>query len=305
MTMKAGNLALVLLVLLWGCGPAAEVVEEPVPGAAAPEEAAEAPAPGEAAGPEEIHVVYASEGVPILPDDAAWEKLPKKTLKLVGQAIIPPHGGGTVQAVDVRAIHDGESLALLLEWVDASIDRAVGSSTFRDAVAVGFPTRESTTLPSPFMGDAQHSVNIWQWTADFDANARGKSGFAERYPHTEGVWYFPQDPAVSRTVRAWRGTEPVIELEASGFGTLERHASQNVYGASHHAQGRWRVVLRRDLSTGSPEDTLFRPGSRSHLTVAVWDGAENNVNGKKSITMNWSPFVLDPTLVAASGENKP
>jgi hypothetical protein len=253
----------------------------------------------------EIHAAYASEGVPIHPGDPQWEKVAKKTLRLVGQAIVPPHGGGTVTAVEVQAVHDGESLALLLEWADATPDRVVGTSAFRDAVAVGFPTRESTTLPSPFMGDAEHSVNIWQWTADFDANARGKSGFAERYPHTEGVWYFPQDPAVSREVRAWRGMEPVIELVATGFGTLERHASQNVYGVSQHAGGRWRVVLRRALSTGSPEDTLFRPGSRSHLIVAAWDGAEKQVNGKKSITMNWSPLVLDPTLVATRSESEP
>ena len=232
---------------------------------------------------------------------SAWSKIPATKVPLSPQAITPPNGGGTVAEIIVRAAHNGEDLVLLLEWADDTADREVGVSTFRDAVAVGFPAAETKQLPSPFMGDPEHPVNIWQWTADFDANARGQSGFAERYPHTEGVWIFPQDPGITRQVRYWRGTEPVIELSAKGFGTLERHASQAVFGTSRHEDGRWRVVLRRQLSTGNPEDTLFRAGSTSNIVLAVWDGTMMQVNGKKSVTMNWLPLELEPTLERTAG----
>ena len=209
--------------------------------------------------------------------------------------MIPPHGGGSVTHVKVRAVHDGQQLALRFEWGDSTPNREVGVDRFRDAVAVGFPTRQAERVPSPFMGDPDHPVNLWQWTADFDANARGQGGFAERYPHTEGVWYFPQDSEVTREVRGWRGTEPVIELVATGFGTVERRLSQNVRGVSRYTEGRWEVVLRRALATGNPEETRFRAGESTWVILAVWDGEKREVNGKKSVTMMWTPLTLQST----------
>jgi hypothetical protein len=251
-----------------------------------------------AQGPAPIRAVYTQDPVPIRPEAAGWEKASATTVPLMRQLIIPPNGGGTTPILEVRAMHDGEWLAVRLAWADATADRQVGVDIFRDAIAVGFPTRKSEILPVPFMGDPNHSLNIWQWTADFDANVEGRGGFADRYPHTEGVWYFTQDYEVQRQVREWRGAEPVTEHVASGFGTLERKDSQNVRGLSRHENGRWLVVLRRRLSTGNPEDTLFRAGETTHVILAVWNGSQQEVNGKKSVTIQWTPFALDPTLMA-------
>ncbi len=254
-----------------------------------------------------VRVVYRSQGVASQPDDAAWRKMPETKLALMTQLIAPPIGGGSVKEVAVRAMHDGEWLAIHLEWADATADRSVGVDTFRDAVAVGFPVNATEPPASPFMGDAQHPVAIWQWTADLEAEARGQGGFAERYPHTEGVWYFPQDAAVTREVRAWRGSDPVIEYVAMGFGTLARRPTRNVLGTSLHAKGRWRVVLRRQLSTGDAEAAAFMPSDVARLIVAVWNGSQGEVNGRKSVTINWVPFDLDSTFsldrtVAGDGE---
>lgn len=290
--MRRAILWAALLAFLGACGPGGGDSGKGAPGA--PKEAAKEL--------QAVRVVYRAAGVPIRPDDPAWNGVPVKTIAVHHQTIIVPNGGGSVGAVRVRAVHDGESIAFLLEWKDGTVDRRVGTSTFRDAVAIGFPQQESETLPSPFMGDAKHPVNIWQWAADFDAASRGKSAFAEMYPHTEGVWYFPQDDAVDREVRGWRGAEPVMELAATGFGTLHRSGTQNVSGASRSAKGEWDVVLRRALATGNPEDALFRPGSGSFIILAVWNGSGREVNGKKSVTMSWTPMTLDPTLVARRAE---
>ena len=242
-----------------------------------------------------IRAAYRPEGVPVRPGAAAWKKAPQLTLHLTPQVIVVPTGGGAVPKLSVRAVHDGQWLALRLEWRDRTANREVGTSSFRDAVAVGFPITEGETPPSPLMGDKQRPVNIWQWTADFDANSQGRGGFADRYPHTEGVWYFPQDYEVTREVRAWRGFQPVIELTAHGFGTLERKVAQNVRGLGRYARGLWSVVLRRRLSTGNPRDPMFRPGETVSTIFAIWDGSAGEVNGRKSVTMYWTPLTLDPT----------
>lgn len=244
----------------------------------------------------QIHAVYRPEGVPVVPNAQVWREAPEQDIMLMRQMIAPPTGGGTIPVVKVRAMHDGQSLAFRFVWTDVSADDHVGVDRFRDAIAIGFPVRGAEVLPSPFMGDADNPINIWQWTADFDANARGHGGFAANYPHTEGVWYFPQDYEVTREVLAWRGTEPVMELVSRGWGTVERKVSQNVQGISEYADGRWQVVLRRRLATGNPEDTHFRPGEQTYAIIAIWNGVEREVNGKKSVTMAWIPLILEPTI---------
>ena len=243
-----------------------------------------------------LRAVYAKEGVAPELGDWAWRQAPEAKLPLMAQLITPPVGGGSVGEARVRAMHDGESLAILLDWPDASADRSVSVNGFRDAVAVGFPIAESDSPLSPFMGDPEHPVAIWQWTADLEAEARGPGAFADRYPHTQGVWYFPQDDAVRRQVRAWRGSDPVVEFVATGWGTLTRRESGEVSAASRHDGKRWRVLLRRRLATGNPEHASFQPGGATQLIVAIWDGAKGEVHGRKSVTLTWTPFTLDATV---------
>lgn len=264
--------------------------------------AATAQAAGQSAPSPERHVkqaAYRAEGVPAAPDDAAWEQAPAFELALQPQVIQPPVGGGSVQSLSVQALHDGEWLALRLSWADPVADREVGVDAFRDAVAVGFPTTEGERLPSPFMGDEQETVDIWQWNADLAADRKGEDEFAERYPHTEGVWHFPQDESVSKQVKTWRGTSPAVELTAAGFGTLERKGSQDVEAQSLREGDRWQVVLRRKLESDAG-DTVFRPGEITHLIAAVWNGAEDEVNGRKSVTLAWTDVVLEPVETAES-----
>lgn len=248
------------------------------------------------AAPPSVRVAYVSAGIPVDAGDRAWRQAQRTELALTPQIIIPPIGGGGVASVAVRAMHDGEWLGIRLEWSDATVDREVGAATFRDAVAVGFPVGHSDPLPSPFMGGEENPVAIWQWTADFAANAQAQGGFADRYPHTQGVWYFPQDAVVHREVKAWRGSDPVMEFVATGFGKLERRPTRNVQAQSSHARKRWTVLLRRRLDTGDPNDAPFRPGETTQLIVAVWNGSAGEVNGRKSVTLGWIPLVLDTTV---------
>lgn len=245
------------------------------------------------ASPDELRVAFARDGVMASPTDKAWNKVPEVTYPLLAQQIAAPVGGGSISNVSVRAVHDGDELAIRLAWADSSADVGVGVDTFRDAAAIGFPVGRPSVAPSPFMGDAEHPVVIWQWAADFDADAEGKSRFGERYPHSEGVWIFPQDLEVRRKVREWRGADPVIEYVARGFGTLTPRIGATVEGISEYRDGRWSVVLRRKLTTSNEEDPVFIPGEASSMILAIWDGAESEVNGRKAVTYQWIPAKLD------------
>jgi hypothetical protein len=246
-----------------------------------------------AAPPEEMRVVFVRDGVFTSPTDDAWAAIPESTYDLQAQLIAAPVGGGSISKVAVRATHDGDELAILLSWADPSADRGVGVNTFRDAVAIGFPVGRPEVAPAPFMGDAEHPVVIWQWAADFDANAEGDSRFGERYPHSEGVWIFPQDMSVRRKVRGWRGADPVLEYIARGYGTLTPRRDASVEGISDYRDGRWTVVLRRKLTTSNPTDAAFVPGEETPFILAVWNGEQEEVNGRKAVTYNWIPAKFD------------
>ena len=245
--------------------------------------------------PAEVRVVFVRDGVFTAPWMTPGTAIPETTYDPLPQMITPPNGGGSVSKVSVRATHDGEEVAIRLQWSDPSADRGVGVDTFRDAAAIGFPVGKAGRRPSPFMGDPEHPVVIWQWAADFDANAEGKSRFGERYPHSEGVWIFPQDLSVRRQVRGWRGAEPVIEYIARRF--RHAHAADGcgtVEGISDYASGQWTLWCfaassRRRKRRMPP---LLR-ARRTQLIIAIWNGGEKEVNGRKSVTYAWIPARFD------------
>ena len=227
--------------------------------------------------------------VPAASEDSVWESIEPTKVVLSSQIIAPPVGGGAVSQIHVQAVHDDEWFALRLEWSDPTINQAVGVDRFRDAVAVGFPITSEPT--SPFMGDADHPVAIWQWSANHQANTDGKGKFAVDYPKTDGVWYADHDAAMSLRVHRWRGVEPAEHFVAQGFGTLRPEPDNSLTGTGGWADGTWTVVLRRQLTSSAAPS--FQPGASTQMIIAVWDGGNNEVNGRKSITMNWLPVNLE------------
>ena len=52
-------------------------------------------------------------------------------------------------------------------------------------------------------------------------------------------------------------------------------------------RNRWIVAITHPLSAGSPNDPDVRPGGRSALAFAVWEGGSNEVGSRKA----WAPWV--------------
>ena len=241
--------------------------------------------PAEAAGVEVAH----TKATPNSPNHTAWDSVKATDVVLTPQIIAPPVGGGATSKVSVKAAHDGKRLFVRLEWDDATPNRAVGVDRVRDAAAIGFPMTDEPT--SPFMGDDKHPVAIWQWSANHQANNDGKGEFAEDYPKTDGVWYADHDASMSVRVHRWRGVEPVEHFVAKGFGTLTPEPDDTLTGTGVWADGTWSVVFQRKLDSSAAPD--FVAGGSTEMIIAVWDGGSDEVNGRKSVTMAWSPLKLE------------
>ena len=230
------------------------------------------------------------------PWDPIWVVAPSQYVVLSAQQIAPPFGGGTIDSLIVRALHDDERLYVLVEWEDTNLDDAVnGVAEFSDAVAVQFPAASSTGVPPFTMGGPSTTVNIWHWKAVWQRDI--DSGFAslqDRYPNTYADFYPNADDPLYRTAEfvgnplAQRTHDsPVENLIAEGFGTLTHSDAQLVEGSGAWREGRWRAVFARSLASADLDQAQFELGEPTQIAFAVWDGGSDDRNGQKSI----APFI--------------
>jgi len=230
-----------------------------------------------AAAAEIVVPVRSVAGFPSDPGDRAWKKARAAIVPLVPQTYSTPHGGGTTQTVDVRSLVAGGTLFVRLQWADVTQNATLDyGGRFSDACAVQFPAQVGP-LPSPMMGDKGRPVNLWHWRA---ANVT-----TERYEKAYSDFYRPG--AIHEHVVF--STAAAQNLFAEGFGTLTPAQTQDVTAVARWENGTWSVVFQRRLS--SPEGFAFRDKTLVPVAFAVWDGADKNRNGMKSLSQ-WHSLSL-------------
>jgi DMSO reductase family type II enzyme heme b subunit len=108
-------------------------------------------------------------------------------------------------------------------------------------------------------------------------------------PFNSGIWSgkIMSDP----TLRV----SSVEDLSANGFSTLTTQAHQDVIGngvwepsgsvkGGAYSGPTWRVVVKRSLESGDANDVQFKAGMSVPIAFAVWDGANIERNGMKSLS---------------------
>jgi hypothetical protein len=224
-----------------------------------------------------------------------------------------------IKAVTARALHNGEQLALMVEWSDDSQnDQAFRVQDFRDGVAVQYAHAEG----QPFfcMGQLGGNVNIWHWKADWQAAIAANQSIATAYPNmhvdyypfaetTDDIYlaeysdvnYMPAQ-AAGNPIAAAQFQSPVEDLTAGGFGSLTAQSAegQNVQGSGGWVDGRWRVIFTRNLVSDEAEDVSFAADKVYSVAFAAWDGANSERNGEKS-TSQWLSLQLGQPAPASAG----
>ncbi len=198
-------------------------------------------------------------------DDRIWAQHEKQEVSLVGTpAGMQPTAAiqvawtnkkiGTVDRVDVSALHNGREIAFRLEWSATTENSKVADNdTFADAAAIALPV--APDAPIITMGAPGRPVNAWYWRADEPQNAR--------------------------------------QLSAEGLGTSLTFDRSVIQGRGSWKQGRWRVVLARALRVQSESPTAeLVPGTPTGFGVAIWDGGNAERGGIKAFSGNWLPLEL-------------
>ena len=255
--------------------------------------------------------------VPVLPehpDSGVWRSAPTVNLHLM------PLWWRTErpEEITVKAVHDGQQVAMLLNWSDTTQDTtAIRPQDFRDAAAIQFALNEDP--PFFAMGQLGDHVNIWMWKSERQADLEPAYQDLEKVYPNIGIDSYPNllrspleqpmrnaltlesDP---RFVTAWGAgnivadptrNSAVEDLTAEGFGTLRARPAfdQTVSATGEYETGSYRVQFTRDLDTGKNEAVRLRPGSRTSVGFAVWNGSAGDRDGKKSITI-WQELYIEP-----------
>ncbi len=220
----------------------------------------------------EVHLASGGRVEKLLdPENGAWTRTAEDPLQLIGTpaglqptaAIRNTWAGkkiGAVERVQVKAVHNGESLAFRLEWEDATRDDSVADTTaFPDAAAIALPASPDSVVAT--MGAPGAAVNAWYWRAD--ENEAGRHVVAEGLGTTRTL-----EPGSVQARGIWKG-------------------------------GRWQVVIARALRLKTSEPVVqLEPGQVTGYAVAVWAGSQQERGGIKGFSGEWRELRLAPETMA-------
>jgi len=249
---------------------------------------------------------YPSDGDPKAPDSKAWDESLPITVPLTAQGGAYSAGGGSIPTISARALHHGDTLYVRVEWTDATADESTARvQDFADAVAVEFPARAATSVPSICMGQADLGVNIWQWRADRQAGIPEvteihPNASVDGYPSTDDLFFTARaagNPVANPALGA------VQNLVSRTFGTLSPAASQQVLGEGIHKDGKWAVVFSRPFSEPDADQATFSAGTKTDMAFAVWNGSEGDRNGRKSVSAFVTLSITAQRLPGTGGGN--
>lgn len=243
-------------------------------------------------------------------DQGVWKSAREETVPLMAQPMALPRPKVTETAlVRVQAVHDGRWIAFRLRWKDDGNDQAGKLGQFSDAVAIQFPVKEGAP-PSPFMGAKDNPVHIFHWRAQYQADQeRGKPEMRDLYPNMNPDMYPMEfkDPGKiegltedKRELYAPGKAEgnpqsyskaSVDEIFAEGFGSSS--VIQNRMSSAHGEwrNGEWSVIIARPLKREN--GSHLEIGKTSYIGFAVWQGGKQEVGSRKSVSMAWTPLLLN------------
>lgn len=259
---------------------------------------------------ERIHVRRVSAS-PDSPDTSAWNELETtrlRTTPLWWRDEFPT-------SIEVRAVHDGKSIAFQLSWADAIADQHTGKTeSFRDAVAVEL--FRGLTEPFLGMGSVAAPIDVWLWSAGrnvpHDLEDVNPNVVVDQYPFSEqlvdtaeykraGTLTAQQNPLSLPALAIGNQNVPssatrygsALATAGPGTATFRPPVNQSVETQGVWKDGRWYVVLKRNLSVSEPQQGLtLEAGQRTSAAFALWDGARRDRGAQKVITI-WQDLVIE------------
>lgn len=265
-----------------------------------------------------LRVHYVEDELDLAKGESLFGAAPRARFPLVGQVMEPGRDfHPPTSSVEVRAVHNGKEIALLVRWSDMRAE-TTGSS----GPDLQVPVEEEQQAPAPaptaggdesFWGEeAAPAAGAAEgfWGEEEPAAAPGaESGFADalllQFPSTPPTGirkpYFifgdAQSPVDLWFVDLARGNCRLYT--ARGSGSIEPPVAAVIEVAASYDDGRWSVMFKRSMRSRS--GISFEEGQFAPLAFSVWDGF-NRERGNKRALSQWFHLYPEPReRVSAAG----
>jgi hypothetical protein len=264
-------------------------------------------------------VVARIDGVGPITDPLAahWKRARRVHVAMLPQTVTLPHNDHpAVTQISVSAVHNGGWIAFLLEWKDPAPSNKIILDNFGDQVAVQLPVDAGGPAPSPMMGNAGGRVNIMQWRAAFQRDLDyAAPTVKDLYPY---AWtdVYPDEVLGAADARPYSGAlglenpisrgraTPVLDQMAEGWGSMTVKPDQHAVGSGVWNGGVWHVVISRPMVSDDLNAPRLRPGDRTVVAFAVWEGGQREVGARKAWSA-WVPLVIGTASAPPPPKAKP
>ena len=194
---------------------------------------------------------YQAPDDPADPAAAVWKDTQSVQVPLSAQLGSYAAGGGSIATVGAQALHYNDRIYVRVQWADSTTDESTTrAEDFSDAVALEFPARSASSVPSICMGQADSGVNIWQWRADSEKGLADPSsvyvGSQIDLEAKQGLVFYTARDAGNPYSDPELG--PVQNLVSRAFGTLSTANVQDVDGKGVRVNDGWAVVFSREYA---------------------------------------------------------
>ena len=251
---------------------------------------------------------------------ASFASAPVARFPIVGQIMEPGrsfHPPAT--SVDVQAIYDADSLALLVRWHDMSAQKTGKNGP---SLPVPLEEEEETATPAGESGGAggEGSTGGVFGDAEVAPAQAAQNPFAEEEAPAAPPSEFSDAVAIqipSQTPTGARkpyfifgdGQNPVdlwffdlarpdpLQFTGKGSGDIAPNATGDLTGTASYEQGEWSVIFKRPLraTSGAP----FTPGEFLPIAFSVWDGFSRERGNRRGLTV-WNSIYVEPEVVPSA-----
>jgi mono/diheme cytochrome c family protein len=234
---------------------------------------------------------------------ASFANAPVARFPIVGQIMEPGRAfHPSTTSVDVQAIYDAESIALLVRWHDIRPDRA-GSAGPSLPVP---PEEEVESAPSAAPAAAPDDPFADPGTAPVEAPpSEFNDAIAVQIPTT-----LPVDARKPYFIFG-DGTNPVdlwffdmarsepLQFTGRGSENVAANDTGEVTGVASYDQGEWSVIFKRPLRASS--GAAFAPGQFMPVAFSVWDGFARERGSRRGLSLWYSLYVEPENVPSAAG----
>lgn len=264
---------------------------------------------------------YAREPIDLTKGAASFASAPVARFPVIGQIMEPGrafHPPAT--SVTVQAIHDAESIAVLVRWHDMSAEKSGNNGP-----SLPVPPEEEEAAPPT---GAASEPGVWGGeeaapTPEGQAPADAQDPFADaaaepaaapsEFSDAVAIQIPSQLPGGARkpyflfgdaenSVDLWFFDLALPEPQqftGKGSADLAPNASGGVTGVASYDHGEWSVIFKRPLRPDASAG--FSPGEFMPIAFSVWDGLSRERGNRRGLTVWYSLFVEPEVVPSAAG----